>query len=113
MHPHGTVTVFNCTPYTVEITINGQEVETPLPPMESYPQALPPFPRVDQDNNQGNANFAENNTLYTRSDDMPSIAYRVPISSKEYPLGENLVVYIFNRAAYLSYQGKAFPLNPA
>jgi hypothetical protein len=114
MHNHnGTVTIFNCTPYSVELTLNGVEIESPLPPMTDAPQSLPPFPRIDQDNVKGDGAFGTNNTLATRADDMPNITYRIPMSANDYPLGENLVVYIFNRGAFLSYQGKAFPLNPA
>lgn len=110
---NGTVKIFNCTPFTVELSINGVNTLAPLSPMEGAPVASALFSRIDQDNIPHTAAFATNNTLDTRSEDMPNISYRVPIPAADYPLDANLVIYIFNRGAFLSYQGKAFPLNPA
>lgn len=113
MSETGTVTIFNCIPYEIRVTVNGVVIHEALLAMTSIPVNAGSFDRVDATNISGEAKFAETNVMEISGDKVKKIPYRVAIPENEYPLDHDVYIYIFNGSAVLAHDGKSYPLNLA
>lgn len=108
----GSVTIFNCTPYDLTISVNARPIEGTLAGMQGDLIASQAFPRVIESAGEA-ATFTDMNEMKASGDLVRAMAYRVPIPLDKYPILDAVYIFVFDGSALLVHNGRANPLNPA